>query len=62
MRLVNEEHVEGMAEYLAMTSGDKWRELDDAQRERYREQARATILAKAQKASGDSGPGRGHTT
>lgn len=53
---MNEEHVESMAEYLAMTSGDKWRELDDAQQERYREQARATVLAKAQKATHQKTP------
>ncbi|WP_136246028.1 hypothetical protein [Mycobacterium intracellulare] len=55
---MNEGHAEGMAEYLAMTSGDTWRGLDDAQRERYRERARAIIVAKAQKASEDaeSGP------
>lgn len=46
---MSEQHVESMAEYLALTSGDKWRELGDERREDYRGKARDTIAAKARR-------------
>lgn len=45
------DHVESMAQYLAMTAGQKWDALADAERDQHRKRARQISAEKARRAT-----------
>lgn len=50
---MTEQHVESMAQYLAMTTGRKWDNLTEAERDEHRSQARQVIAEKEARESAD---------
>lgn len=50
---MTDQHVESMAQYLAMTAGRKWDSLTEVERGEHRNQARQVIAEKEARKSAD---------